>query len=61
VLVLLDMSRSLRDDLFAEVAKLYYDLVFSDDLRPPEKEVISEITSLRGELDGIDWRRRTKI
>ncbi len=61
VILLLDMSRTTGDETFTDIAKLYYSLAFSNDVTKPEDEILAKIISLRGSLEGIDWRSRTFI
>ena len=61
VLLLLDAARQTGDDVFEDVAELYYDWVARSKLEPPDKTVLEEITSLRGSLLTVDWEKKTRI
>ena len=61
VLLLLDAARQTGDDVFEDVAELYYDWVARNKLEPPDKTVLEEITSLRGSLLTVDWEKKTRI
>ncbi|MCE4607465.1 MAG: acyl-CoA dehydrogenase family protein [Caldisphaeraceae archaeon] len=61
VILLLDISRALNDNTFAEVARLYNDMAFYNNVRVPEKSVLESIISLRGTLSGIDWKEKVKV
>jgi len=58
VLMLLDIGRALRDERFIDVAKLYYELAFLGEVKVPDRDILEDIISLRGELNNISWKAR---
>ncbi len=61
VLMLLDMGRALKDDMFVDIANLYHGLAFTGEVKIPDKDVLSNIISLRGGLDEVNWKERARI
>jgi len=60
-LLLLDAARQTGDTVFEDVAELYYSWMINDKLDMPDKTLLTEIISLRGSLDEVDWEKKARI